>query len=334
MISISRYTQNKQTEWDDFVKVSKNGTFLFLRAYMDYHSDRFQDHSLMFYNEKNRLIAVLPANIKTTASTLTPNLSTLNSQPSTLHSHQGLTYGGFVLSPEIHISEVGELFRLTVAYLKENGFSEWNYKQIPYIYHLIPSQEEDYWLWRYNATLKACNMMTAIDLGNSEIDITSSRKRTYFNKLTRQGFTVAIDDNIRNFWPILEDNLMERFCSRPVHSLSEIELLKQRFPDNIVCCTVKNPDGKTIAGTLLFITQQVVRTQYISASHEGKHTNALDYLMLSLINHYKSHPEYRYFEFGTSMAEDGIHLNEGLILQKEGFGGRAVACNIYTIKIQ
>ena len=321
MISICRYTQNKQTEWDDFVKVSKNGTFLFLRSYMDYHSDRFQDHSLMFYNEKGKLVAVLPANIKTTAS------------PPALHSHQGLTYGGFVLSPEIHISEVGELFRLTVAYLKENGFCEWIYKQIPYIYHLIPSQEEDYWLWRYNATLKACNMMTAIDLGNSEIDITSSRKRTYFNKLTRQGFTVAIDDNIRNFWPILEDNLMERFCSRPVHSLSEIELLKQRFPDNIVCCTVKNPDGMTIAGTLLYITQQVVRTQYISASHEGKHTNALDYLMLSLIRHYSKNPQYRYFEFGTSMAEDGIHLNEGLILQKEGFGGRAVACKIFTMAL-
>ena len=373
MISISRYTQNKQTEWDDFVKVSKNGTFLFLRSYMDYHSDRFQDYSLMFYNEKGKLVAVLPANIKTTASS--PALSrregagVLNgerdktleerlvseSAPSlrgksdvdnigvcvraggeaiTLHSHQGLTYGGFVLSPGIHISEVGELFRLTVAYLKENGFCEWSYKQIPYIYHLIPSQEEDYWLWQYNATLKACNMMTAIDLGNSEIDITSSRKRTYFNKLNRQGYTVTIDDNIRNFWPILEENLMERFCSRPVHSLSEIELLKQRFPDNIVCCTVKNPDGKTIAGTLLFITQQVVRTQYISASHEGKHTNALDYLMLSLIRHYGQNPQYRYFEFGTSMAEDGIHLNEGLILQKEGFGGRAVACKIYSINIQ
>lgn len=339
MISICRYTQNKQTEWDDFVKVSKNGTFLFLRSYMDYHSDRFQDHSLMFYNEKNRLIAVLPANGPSKSplkgDILSNQLSPFKGERGggLFHSHQGLTYGGFVLSPEIHISEVGELFRLTISYLKENGFCEWIYKQIPYIYHLIPSQEEDYWLWRYNATLKACNMMTAIDLGNSEIDITSSRKRTYFNKLTRQGYTVAIDDNIRNFWPILENNLMERFGSRPVHSLSEIELLKQRFPDNIVCCTVKNPDGKTLAGTLLFITQQVVRTQYISASHEGKHTNALDYLMLTLIRHYKDNPEYRYFEFGTSMAEDGIHLNEGLILQKEGFGGRAVACKIFTIAL-
>ncbi len=340
MISICRYTQNKQTEWDDFVKVSKNGTFLFLRAYMDYHSDRFHDHSLMYYNEKNKLIAVLPAN-GPSKSPLKGDLLSNQLSPSKgeqgvglFHSHQGLTYGGFVLSPEIHISEVGELFRLTISYLKENGICEWNYKQIPYIYHLIPSQEEDYWLWRYNATQKACNMMTVIGFKSAINDISSSRKRTYFNKLNRQGYTVVFDADIRDFWPILEDNLMERFSSHPVHSLSEIELLKQHFPDNIVCCTVKNPNGITIAGTLLFITQQVIRTQYISASHEGKRSNALDYLMLTLIRHYGNNPQYRYFEFGTSMAEDGINLNEGLILQKEGFGGRAVACKIFTIKIQ
>ncbi len=322
MISICRYTQNKQTEWDEFVKVSKNGTFLFLRAYMDYHSDRFHDHSLMYYNEKDKLIAVLPSNTQH----LSPNTQ--------FHSHQGLTYGGFVLSPGIHISEVGELFGLTISYLKENGFSEWRYKQIPYIYHLIPSQEEDYWLWRYNAVEVTCNMMTVIDYNSTVNDISSSRKRTYFNKLMRQGYTVVMDADIRDFWPILEANLMERFGSHPVHSLSEITLLKQRFPDNIVCCIVKDPNGTTIAGTLLFITQQVVRTQYISASHEGKRCNALDYLMLTLIRHYKDNPQYRYFEFGTSMAEDGINLNEGLILQKENFGGRAVACKIYTISIQ
>ena len=340
MISICRYTQNKQTEWDDFVKVSKNGTFLFLRAYMDYHSDRFHDHSLMYYNEKNKLIAVLPANgpskFPLKGDFPSNHLFTFKGEQGggLFHSHQGLTYGGFVLSPEIHISEVGELFRLTISYLKENGICEWNYKQIPYIYHLIPSQEEDYWLWRYNATQKACNMMTVIDLKSTANDISSSRKRTYFNKLNRQGYTVVFDADIRDFWPILEANLMERFGSHPVHSLSEITLLKERFPDNIICCTVRNPDGVTIAGTLLFVTQQVVRTQYISASHEGKRSNALDYLMLTLIRRYKSNPEYRYFEFGTSMAEDGIQLNEGLILQKEGFGGRAVACKIFTISIQ
>ncbi len=46
---------------------------------MDYHSDRFNDHSLVF-TRKNRLIGLLPANIKDEA----------------LYSHGGLTFGGII----------------------------------------------------------------------------------------------------------------------------------------------------------------------------------------------------------------------------------------------
>ena len=301
MISICRYTQDKHSEWDDFVKVSKNGTFLFLRAYMDYHSDRFHDHSLMFHNEKGKLIAVLPANIRTASPPALPrregadsitsfssnslSLSLLSAPaPSlrgksdvdnigvcvraggeaiTLHSHQGLTYGGFVLSPEIHISEVGELFRLTISYLKENGFCEWRYKQIPYIYHLLPSQEEDYWLWRHNAREDACNMMTVIDFKSTVNDISSSRKRTYFNKLQRQGYTVVFDADINDFWPILEANLMERFGSHPVHCLSEITLLKQRF------FTIRHAAGSTHTVYLRITRRQALQCPRLS--HANPH---------------------------------------------------------------
>ena len=37
--------------WDTFVQESKNGTFLFVRDYMDYHRDRFQDCSLLVYRD-------------------------------------------------------------------------------------------------------------------------------------------------------------------------------------------------------------------------------------------------------------------------------------------
>ena len=80
MFEITRYSADKKAEWNDFISRSKNGTFLFNRNYMDYHSDRFDDHSLMFYI-KDRLYAVLPANVK----------------DGTLYSHQGLTYGGLVM---------------------------------------------------------------------------------------------------------------------------------------------------------------------------------------------------------------------------------------------
>ena len=60
---IKRYTAADADEWNAFVAASKNGTFLFDRRYMDYHSDRFEDHSLMFYLE-GHLLAVLPGHIK------------------------------------------------------------------------------------------------------------------------------------------------------------------------------------------------------------------------------------------------------------------------------
>ena len=50
MIEIRRYSDTDKPIWDDFVKRSKNATFLHLRDYMDYHADRFADFSLMAFN--------------------------------------------------------------------------------------------------------------------------------------------------------------------------------------------------------------------------------------------------------------------------------------------
>ena len=81
MFDIRRYSADRADEWNAFVAVSKNATFLFDRRYMDYHSDRFQDCSLMVYY-KSSLYALLPANLK----------------GDTLYSHQGLTYGGLLMT--------------------------------------------------------------------------------------------------------------------------------------------------------------------------------------------------------------------------------------------
>lgn len=78
MFEIVRYTAQRADEWNRFVAASKNGTFLFDRRFMDYHSDRFSDYSLMVYL-KGRLYALLPA----------------NADGQTLVSHGGLTYGGW-----------------------------------------------------------------------------------------------------------------------------------------------------------------------------------------------------------------------------------------------
>ena len=59
MLEIRRYTPAMANEWNKFVAASKNGTFLFDRNFMDYHSDRFHDHSLLVYRG-HQLYALLP----------------------------------------------------------------------------------------------------------------------------------------------------------------------------------------------------------------------------------------------------------------------------------
>lgn len=57
------YLKEQNQLWNEFITNSKNGNFLFYREYMEYHSERFIDRSLMFY-KGNNLVAVMPANIK------------------------------------------------------------------------------------------------------------------------------------------------------------------------------------------------------------------------------------------------------------------------------
>ena len=60
MVEITLYRKEARQDWDLFVNQSKNGTFLHLRGYMDYHSDRFADYSLMAW-QNGKIIALLPA---------------------------------------------------------------------------------------------------------------------------------------------------------------------------------------------------------------------------------------------------------------------------------
>ena len=114
-----KYTPEHATEWNEFIRSSKNGTFLLDRNYMDYHSDRFEDCSVMFI-EKERIFAVFPANI--------------NRDKGIVYSHQGLTYGGLIMGREINTTRVLEAFStLTNYYKEEYGAKGIIIKPTPYI---------------------------------------------------------------------------------------------------------------------------------------------------------------------------------------------------------
>ena len=55
-----RYTAEDAELWNEFVASAKNATFLFHRDFMDYHSDRFTDFSVLVFKD-DALYALLPA---------------------------------------------------------------------------------------------------------------------------------------------------------------------------------------------------------------------------------------------------------------------------------
>ena len=312
MFEIRRYTADRVDEWNQFVAASKNGTFLFDRRFMDYHSDRFRDHSLMVYRD-GRLYALLPANQK----------------EDTLVSHGGLTYGGFVMSPQCSAKGVLESFTAINAYLRQQGFHSVVYKAIPWIYHQLPAEEDLYALTAVcNARLTIRDISSAI-VSTRRMKFTESR-RSGLRKALKAGLTVRESDDVDAFWHILNDNLTQKYAVRPVHTADELRLLQGRFPDNIKLWLVY--DGDTpVGGTLLFLTPQVLHTQYISATPYGKQHGAIDLLFDHLI--YNIYADYPYIDFGKSTVSDSADLNEQLIFQKEGFGARAVCYDTYEYEL-
>ena len=89
--------------------------------------------------------------------------------------------------------------------------------------------------------------------------------------------------------------------------------------------------GEPVAGIVVYETDTVAHFQYIAASDEGCSIGALDLLIAHLIE--KVYTNKQYIDFGTSTEQGGTYLNEGLIRQKEGFGGRAVVYDTYELSI-
>ena len=308
MIDVVRYTADKATEWNDFVARSKQGTFLHDRRYMDYHADRFSDHSLLVYR-KHRLFALLPA----------------NEAGDTLWSHQGLTYGGLLTDDRAVPETVCEAFVAINDYLRTAGFRRVVYKPVPHIYHRMPAEGDLYALFlRCHASLLERDASSTIAFG-CRPKFTESR-RSGIRKAMTAGVKVSMSTDVDAFWKILSDSLATKYDARPVHTVEEIKLLMARFPDAIRLYMAYK-DEKPLGGTILYITPQVVHTQYISASADGKRVGALDLLFHHLLNEVPfTQP---YFDFGTSAQGSTNEVNAQLIFQKQGFGARAVCYDIY-----
>ena len=306
---VQRYTDSIKKSWNEFILQAKNATFLFDRNYMDYHANRFDDYSLVIFDKK-KIIAIFPANLI----------------GHTIISHQGLSYGGIITLPKVSLQNSALIYSSILEYLAKENIKTIQLKVLPSFYHLYPSDEVDYFMHVLDAKKTKCDVTLTINQ-NKKIGFNTNKKRNI--KLAKKNkLTISSSDNYTDFWNnILIPNLKESHGLAPVHTAEEIMLLHSNFPKEIALYVVLH-NQQIIGGTVLFITNNVVHAQYISANEQGKEFGALDYLFDFLINEKYCNKDT--FDFGIVNQDEGINL--GLTYWKEGFGARTYCHDFYEIK--
>ncbi|WP_417867392.1 GNAT family N-acetyltransferase [Xanthomarina gelatinilytica] len=309
--TVKNYNHKHKSLWNDFLEQSKNGTFLCHRDFMEYHKDRFQDHSLLiFKNEK--LVALFPANIKNHI----------------IYSHQGLTYGGLIVGKNSSFKTILKAFKSVLESIESHGIEELIIKPTPRMYHTRPSDEMDYLLFKLQAQLIRRDLSLAIDT-IQPIKISSSNRKRGLKKAYKNNLVIKEEQDLEPFWNlILIPNLEEKYGVEPVHTLEEISYLKSKFPKNIRQFNVYK-DNNIVAGTTVFETEKVAHAQYISANNTRQKLGSLDLLFHHLIHEvYATKP---YFDFGICGENRGQQINSGLQAWKESFGASSISHDFYSV---
>ena len=307
------FDPSEQPTWDTVVRSSKNGNFLHSRDYLSYHADRFDERSAVILKDR-KPVAVFPC----TADGVQ------------LVSHAGLTYGGLIYGVDLRASDVLQIMEVLIGNYRTFGFRKIIYKAIPYIFHNYPTGEDLYALHRCGAQLVRRDLSSAIPIPN-RLKLSDSRKNT-IRKAQKAGVIVHADIEVGIFHSLLTRTLLERHGVSPVHNLRDLQFLRNLFPSRIRAFGAYRDGGdELLAGALVYDFGNVVHSQYLASSDEGRAVGALDLLLEQLLSSFFA--DHQYFSFGISTERDGHFLNEGLVFHMEGFGARGVVHDFYEIAL-
>ncbi len=306
-----RYGEKDHVIWDDFVARAKNATFLFNRGFMDYHSDRFDDYSLLVFDGK-KLCAVVPANL-------------VNGE---VCAHQGLTYAGIVFLKGLKFSNVLGVYKSILQFLESQKIQRFVIKVVPRIYCTLATDELDYLLFLTDAQLLRRDLSITIDqVASSKIQ---SNRMEGVKKGVKNQLIIKEDLDLEAFWKqVLIPNLKERYDSAPTHSYEEIAKLAALFPENIRQFNVYHQEA-IVAGATMFVSKTVAHVQYISAIGDKQQLGSLDFLFHYLIK--EVFCDKQYFDLGTSSENSGRSVNSGLLYWKECFGGNGNIQDTYEVE--
>lgn len=311
-VQLEWYSDERNSDWNSFIRTAKNGLFQFERGFIEYHGPRFEDASLIV-TEGDQIIAALPA----------------HRVGSELRSHAGLTFGGLVIAQSVDVSKAMAIVSVLLSFVGEAGIESIFLKSVPHFYHRAPAEEIRFALRQAGAECVACELLTVISPWVRPRR--QLRRQRQLRRAVNSGVMSGESSQWGEFWSILEHRLSTRYGASPVHSLAEIRHLERMFPDSIRLLSAEHR-GEMAAGVVAFENDRVCRTQYMATTGAGREVGALDLLLHELSESVMA--EGRFLDFGGSQQQNSKFINAGLLAYKEGFGGYSMVHEHFQINVR
>ncbi|MCX6157252.1 MAG: GNAT family N-acetyltransferase [Ignavibacteriota bacterium] len=312
----------KSTEWNDFLNANYN--LFYDRKFLDYNNVFNKDikwHHLMF-KDKNKIHAILNGNERT------------DKDGKIYVSCDGVSFGGFIFSEKVKISEMIEILKEFKKYLKENGFVKCILRNPPNLYQSKFNEEYEYAMLLEGFQVNKYAITNIIDLNLFEFEKLKNPKKRSIQKSARNIEVELIDNavtesSLKEFYDILFNN-RELKNVTPTHSLQELVFLKNNLPERIILFSAKIDHKIVGVCTLFLVKKDVVLNFYLAADEEHKKDRVSDYLLYNSIEWSKKN-KYRLYDIGTSNI--GNVLLQGLFDFKKKFMADGFLRKSYSINL-
>lgn len=315
-VELRTYSEEYRDDWESFIEQKAlNSTFLHSRRFYD-HDPRnvVDDASLMFY-KKNSLVALFPANLYTNASERVMN------------SHQRATYGGFVISRDVHVKTALEIVGETIEFAKTRQVSRLIVRNPFRIFNIALCDGIDYAMWFHGFEIKSREVEICLRLDDGDINTIRSRYTGTAQRNLKKAMkfvNVRLSDDIESYWRILEKNLAARHQNNPVHDYPSIVSLIENVGSDNVLLFGGYHKNRLVSGVLVFkFGDTALHAQYIASDYAFQDLRPVN-AVIDHIAEWGNKRGFKYLNLGNANENDGKAINSGLFSFKESFGGQAL----------
>ncbi len=320
LLRVSRYSECDRDAWDAFVETSLNGVFMHSRRFLDYHPpERFQDESLCFLDQKNELVAVLPA------------ARIEDAGASVLFSHPGATYGGLLFSRRRRSRNLDQIVQSFLGYATETGCAEVRMRLTEPVYSETLIENLHGSLFRHGFGIKAREQSRAIRLAGrsseqlyNALDDTIRRKLRQADRAGAETVLALSPDDWAEYWELLENTLATRHATTPTHTIEEISAISELLPGRIALMTTRI-GGELAAGVVLFfMNATTAHTMYMAMNYDLREHRPLNAALYHAMTE-SAERGCAWLNLGvsTTPGTNGKELNYGLDEFKQSMGGVA-----------